>query len=152
MELGDYTLSVAYRDDWGSWEAGLEEFLALRASGATREEALEELRRLFDERRAYLEAAGKPLPVPGEAPEPMCATSARIDAQAAMARDFFRRVLALDYDEVFVSDATRLDEFGDALAIGARVREVYGVELGDERERPLWEVLEQIRGAAGRDR
>lgn len=149
MRLEDYTLSIVQNDEWGHWEAGLDEFFALRASGATPEEALEELRRLYVERTAYLEAAGKPLPVPGEPPEPMYATSARIDAQSAMARDFFRRVLGLDYDDVFVSDATRLDEFEDLPVIAERVRDVYGVELGDERERPLWEVLAQIRAAGG---
>ena len=145
MRFEEYTLRVRHREDWGSWEAELEEFFALKASGETEAEALAELRRLYRERVAYLEAAGKPLPVPGEAPEEMFSTSARIDAQSAMARDFFSRVLGLDYDEVFVSDATRLEEFGDHADLAARVRAAYGVDLGPELERPLWEVLAQIR-------
>ena len=149
MSFGDYTLLVRYRDDWGCWEAEVAEFFAMKASGATREEALAEVERLFRERVLYLEAAGKPLPVPGEDPEPMFSTSVRIDGQAAMARDFFSRVLDLDYDEVFVSDATRLSEFGDPAVILERAYGIYGVDarVADGLDdRPLWEVRTVIRG------
>ncbi|HWG84617.1 MAG TPA: hypothetical protein VNT60_03950 [Deinococcales bacterium] len=149
MNLGDYTVSLRYRDDWGCWEAEVSEFFAMKAAAGTREEALAELERLYRERVLYLEAAGKPLPVPGEDPEPMFSTSARIDAQAAMARDFFSRVLGLDYDEIFVSDATRLSEFGDPAVILERALGIYGVDARVPEgldERPLWEVLGVIRG------
>jgi predicted RNase H-like HicB family nuclease len=145
MKLEDYTLRVTRREDWDSWEAELLEFFALKAAGQTRDEAMQELERLFFERVAYLEAAGKPLPVPGEEPEMMFSTSAQIDAQAAMARDFFRRVLDVNYDDVFVSDATRLEEFGTLEDLRERVKRVYSVDIGPELERPLWMVLGQIR-------
>ena len=145
MKLEDYTLRVTHREDWDSWEAELLEFFALKAAGQTRDEAISELERLFLERVAYLEAAGKPLPVPGEEPEMMFSTSAQIDAQAAMARDFFKRVLSMDYDEVFVSDATKLEEFGSLEQLRDQIRSVYHVDIGPELERPLWMVLAQIR-------
>jgi predicted RNase H-like HicB family nuclease len=145
MRLEDYTLRITRREDWDSWEAELLEFFALKAAGQTREEAMQELERLFFERVAYMEAAGKPLPVPGEEPEMMFSTSAQIDAQAAMARDFFQRVLDMNYDDVFVSDATRLEEFGTFEPLRARIKSVYGVDIGPELERPLWMVLGQIR-------
>ena len=145
MKLEDYTLRVTRREDWDSWEAELLEFFALKAAGQTREEAMQELERLFFERVAYMEAAGKPLPVPGEEPEMMFSTSAQIDAQAAMARDFFQRVLGMNYDDVFVSDATRLEEFGTFEPLRASIKSVYGVDIGPELERPLWMVLGQIR-------
>jgi predicted RNase H-like HicB family nuclease len=145
MKLEDYTLRIAYHEDWNYWEASLAEFFALKASGSTETEALLELRRLFTERVAYLEAVGKPLPVPGEAPEELFSSTARIDAQAAIARDFFQKVLKLDYDEIFVSDATTLEEFGVIEAIRKRVFSVYGVDIGSTAERPLWVVLSEIR-------
>ena len=145
MKLDDYTLRMTRREDWDSWEAELLEFFALKAAGQTREEAMQELERLFFERVAYLEAAGKPLPVPGEEPEMMFSTSAQIDAQAGMARDFFKRVLDVNYDDVFVSDATRLEEFGSLEDLRERVKRVYSVDIGPELERPLWMVLGQIR-------
>lgn len=138
-------MRVTHREDWNSWEAELLEFYALKAAGQTRDEAVSELERLFLERVAYLEAAGKPLPVPGEEPETMFSTSAQIDAQAAMARDFFRRVLSMDYDNVFVSDATRLEEFGALDSLREKIKSVYDVDIGPELERPLWMVLGQIR-------
>jgi hypothetical protein len=58
-------------------------------------------------------------------------------------------VLGLDYDEVHVADATRLEEFGDAVAVREEVRRVYGVDLGPELELPLWEALERIRRGPG---
>jgi predicted RNase H-like HicB family nuclease len=145
VKLEDYTLRVTHRQDWDSWEAELLEFFALKAAGQTRDEAMQELERLFSERIAYLEAAGKPLPVPGEEPEMMFSTSAQIDAQAGMARDFFSRVLGISYDDVFVSDATRLEEFGALEDLRASVKTVYDVDIGPELERPLWMVLGQIR-------
>ncbi len=146
MKLEDYTLSVRYREDWNCFEASLSEFFALIASGETEREALTELKRLYLERVIYLEAIGKPLPIPGEAPEPMFATSARVDALSGTARDFFRRVLNLDYDEVFVSDATRLEEFGTLEVLREKIKLEYGVDIGTELEQPLWEVLGKIRG------
>ncbi len=145
MKLEDYTLRTAYVDDWNYWEASLEEFFALKASAPTEAEALNELRRLFAERAAYLEAVGKPLPVPGEAPEELFSSTARIDAQAAIARDFFQKVLQLDYDDIFVNDATTLEEFGVIEAIRKRAFSVYGVDIGSTAERPLWVVLSEIR-------
>jgi predicted RNase H-like HicB family nuclease len=146
VKLEDYTLVVNYREDWSCFEASLEEFFALKASGETKEEALTELERLYLERVIYLEAIGKPLPIPGEAPEPMFATSARVDALSGTARDFFKRVLNLDYDNVFVSDATRLEEFGRLEELRHKIKLEYSVDIGAELEQLLWEVLRKIRG------
>ncbi len=146
MKLEDYTLNLRYREDWNCFEASLSEFFALIASGQTEQEAITELKRLYLERVIYLEAIGKPLPIPGEAPEPMFATSARVDASSGTARDFFRRVLSLDYDDVFVSDATRLEEFGRLEVLRQKIKLEYGVDIGTELEQPLWEVLGKIRG------
>jgi hypothetical protein len=145
VKLEDYTLRVAFREDWGVWEAELQEFFALKAGADSEAEALAELRRLYTERVAYLEAVGKPLPVPGEAPEELFSSTARVDAEAALARDFFSRVLHLNYDEVFLNDATTLEEFGDLEVIRAAARTVYAVDIGDERERQVWRVLQLIR-------
>ncbi|MFN3265466.1 MAG: hypothetical protein ACK41E_01375 [Deinococcales bacterium] len=145
MTLADYTLRRSYNPDWNVWEAELLEFFALKASGASPEEATAELERLFLERRAYYAATGKPMPVPGEPCEEMFSSTARIDAQAALARDFFDKVLHLDYDEVFLHDATTLEEFGELDSIRNRVFTVYGVDISLEAERPVWAVLELIR-------
>jgi hypothetical protein len=145
VKLEDYTLRLSYREDWNVFEAELQEFFALKASADSEAEALSELRRLYAERVAYLEAVGKPLPVPGEAPEELFSSTLRVDAEAALARDFFSRVLQLNYDDVFLNDATTLEEFGDLETIRARVRALYAVDIGDERERPLWQVLHLIR-------
>jgi predicted RNase H-like HicB family nuclease len=146
VKLEDYTLVVRYREDWNCFEASLSEFFALIASGETEQEAITELERLYLERVIYLEAIGKPLPIPGEAPEPMFATSARVDALSGTARDFFRRVLNLNYDDMFVSDATRLEEFGTLEYLREKIKLEYGVDIGLDLEQPLWEVLGKIRG------
>ncbi len=148
MMLNDYTLKIAHRDDWNVWEASLLEFYALIATGQTQNEALQELQRLYDERLIYHAAVGKPLPIPGEAPEEMFSSTSRVDAQAALARDFFAKVLHLDYDNVFLNDATTLEEFGDVSAIRNRAFSVYGVDIGFEAERPLWSILELIRASS----
>ncbi len=148
MQLEDYTLKSSYRQDWNVWEAQLLEFYALIATGETASLALAELQRLFDERLIYHAAVGKPLPIPGEDGEEMFSSTNRIDAQAALARDFFQKVLHLDYDNVFLNDATTLEEFGDVSAIRNRAFSVYGVDIGFEAERPLWSILELIRASS----
>lgn len=145
MTLQDYTLRQTYNPDWNAWEAELLEFFALKASGQTQAEALTELERLFLERQAYYAATGKPMPIPGEPSEEMFSSTTRIDAQAALARDFFSKVLHLDYDNVFLHDATTLEEFGELGAMRNRAFTVYGVDITLEAERPVWAVLELIR-------
>ena len=148
MKLEEYTLTITHREDWGSVEAGLLEFYGLIASGESELEARTELARMYAERIAYLTAIGKPLPVPGEAPEELFSSTARVDAEAALARDFFTRVLFLNYDEVYLNDATQLEEFGEFNALRLKALAVYGVDIGDELERPLWQVLRVIRASS----
>lgn len=148
MKLEEYTLTITQREDWGSYEASLLEFYGLIASGQSELEARAELQRMYAERVAYLRAVGKPLPVPGEAPEELFSSTARVDAEAALARDFFTRVLLMDYDEVFLNDATQLEEFGDYDLLRLKALSVYSVDIGSELERPLWQVLKLIRASS----
>lgn len=148
MKLEEYTLKITHREDWGSYEASLLEFYGLIASGQSELEARAELGRMYAERVAYLTAIGKPLPVPGEAPEELFSSTARVDAEAALARDFFARVLFMDYDEVFLNDATQLEEFGEFVALRLKALAVYGVDIGDELERPLWQLFKIIRASS----
>jgi hypothetical protein len=145
MRLEEYTLKVIRREDWNVWEAQVLEFYALIATGETESEARVELQRLYAERLIYHAAIGKPLPIPGEIAEEMFSSTNRIDAQAALARDFFHKVLHLDYDNVFLNDASTLEEFGDLSAIRNRAFSIYDVDIGLEAERPLWTILELIR-------
>jgi hypothetical protein len=148
VKLEEYTLTITHREDWGSVEASLLEFYGLIASGQSELEARAELARMYAERVAYLSAIGKPLPVPGETPEELFSSTARVDAEAALARDFFTRVLFLDYDEVFLNDATQLEEFGDFDTLRLKTLAVYGVDIGDELERPLWQLFKVIRASS----
>ena len=148
MKLEEYTLTITHREDWGSVEASLLEFYGLIASGESELEALAELSRMYAERVAYLTAIGKPLPVPGEAPEELFSSTARVDAEAALARDFFTRVLFLNYDEVYLNDATQLEEFGDYDTLRLKTLAVYSVDIGDELERPLWQLFKVIRASS----
>lgn len=148
MKLEEYTLTITHREDWGSVEASLLEFYGLIASGESELEARAELARMYAERVAYLTAIGKPLPVPGEAPEELFSSTARVDAEAALARDFFTRVLFMNYDEVYLNDATMLEEFGDFDTLRLKILAVYGVDIGDELERPLWQIFKVVRSSS----
>jgi hypothetical protein len=148
VKLEEYTLTITHREDWGSYEASLLEFYGLIASGQSELEARAELARMYAERVAYLTALGKPLPVPGEAPEELFSSTARVDAEAALARDFFTRVLLMDYDEVYLNDATQLEEFGDFDTLRLKALAVYDVDIGAELERPLWEIFKVIRASS----
>ncbi|HEX2864818.1 MAG TPA: hypothetical protein VHN99_09645 [Deinococcales bacterium] len=142
----DYTLVVTERPEWDSFEAELLEFGGLKAGAPTREEALRDLRRLFEERLAYLRAAEVNPPEPGGRLEVAWPSTARVDGLSALARDLFTRVIGLDYDQVWISDESCLSDFGEEDACWPKLEVAYGLRREDLPPFPyIWQVLEAIR-------
>lgn len=145
FDFSAYTLIVTESPDWGSFAAKLAEFPTLKAGASTREEAVQELHRVFDERVAYFRAAGLGLHGPGEMSEIAWPSTARVDALAAVARDMFTRVIGVNYDEVYISDESCLTDFGDEEVFWPNLEAMYGVRQTDLAPFPyVWQVLEAI--------
>ena len=73
------------------------------------------------------------------------APTIRVDAHAEFLDDFIRRVLRMDPALTFVSDEVFLDEFPEPVGVYvARIREVYGVDIGALGDPLLATVLEAV--------
>jgi hypothetical protein len=113
--------------------------------GETKAEALQELGKMFATMKAERAKNRKQLPRPG-AHEPIeFASRERVDAHAALAEDFIRRVLNLDW--AWISDDSSLWDFhssDDNRELIAKINEVYGVDVSDIESAKLWQILDRI--------
>jgi hypothetical protein len=148
----DYTLDLGHTNVGRVPYAALREFFALVGTGATHDEAITELRRLFGDRVQTMRRAGEPLPTPGERPRAQFAPNDRIEALRPFVDEFWRNVLGTSYLSSYVSDESMLDAWehyaGGRGAVITRVLERYGVDISAFYNEPLPAVLARIRDAA----
>lgn len=110
-------------------------------TGDTKEQALGDLRRSFENRKS----SGQKLPRPGSHVQVEFSASHRIELYPQLKEDFIRRVLELPW--AFLSDESTLfdfheDETNDVLL--ERIRTVYGVDVSDIRSGNLAEIFQRI--------
>jgi hypothetical protein len=113
--------------------------------GNTRAEALQELGKMFANMKAERAKDRKQLPRPGAHVPIEFASRGRVDAHAALAEDFIRRVLNLDW--AWISDDSSLWDFhssGDNQELIAKINEVYGVDVSDIESAKIWQILDRI--------
>src|SRR5919204_5330404 len=89
------------------WSAQVLNWPAMQGHGDTMEEAVENLRKVLAERKAR----GQRLARPGTGLPIEFAPTYRIDEHPDLARDFFRRIVNLNYDECFISNESSLWDF-----------------------------------------
>jgi hypothetical protein len=113
--------------------------------GDTRAEALQELEKMFANMKAERAKDRKQLPRPGAHVPIEFASRERVDAHAALAEDFIRRVLNLDW--AWISDDSSLWDFhssDDNQELIAKINELYGVDVSDIESAKLWQILDRI--------
>jgi hypothetical protein len=153
--LEDYP--IRYREQSGNWVDGtplvpwiaqIDRWPQMQGHGNTREEALKNLCDSFSSFKSE-----RQLPRPGTAAPLVFASSRLIAAYDAIARDFFPKILGIDYDDCFVSDESSLHDFepvtsysGALIAIKAN----YGIEVPDAAKGNLVDIFELIRTSRGR--
>jgi hypothetical protein len=113
--------------------------------GRTRADALSELEKYYEMRKASRAQEGEPAPRPGTAVPLKFASQQRVHANDELMEDFIHRVLDLPW--AFISDESslwdfHLDESGEALI--AKIRDVYGVDVSDIASGNIAEILERI--------
>jgi hypothetical protein len=120
--------------------------------GATKADALAEVRKWYETRRAALLSEGKPMPRPGTNVPITFASQERVIVQDELLRDFIHRVLQLEW--AFITDESSLWNFvfdGDIDPLFARVREMYSVDVSDIVDGNIAEILERIAAARGNE-
>jgi hypothetical protein len=113
------------------------------------EEAVENLRKVLAERKAR----GQRLARPGTGLPIEFAPTYRIDEHPDLARDFFRRIVNLNYDECFISNESSLWDFhlGETNDhLNEKILLTYGVDVSDIESGNLAAIFERLvsRGAS----
>ena len=109
--------------------------------GNTRQEALEDLRLSFER----FKATKQPLPRPGTKVPIQFAANHRVDQHSALAKDFVKRVLEIDW--AWISDESSLYDFhGDESnkKLIDRIRDIYGVDVSEISSGNLADIFDRI--------
>ena len=123
------------------WTASVINWTAISGSGNTKQEAIEELRLSFER----FKATKQPLPRPGTKVPIQFAAKDRVDQHSALAKDFVKRVLEIDW--AWISDESSLDDFHDDESnkrLVDRVRDIYGVDVSDIPNGNLADIFDKI--------
>jgi len=123
------------------WVASVINWPAMSGYGNTKLEALQELRRKFDE----FKATKKKLPQPGTKVAIEFAERSRIDEHPELAKDFVQRVLEIEW--AWISDESSLwdfhsDEANDKL--NDKIRRIYGVDVSGISSGNLADIFDRI--------
>jgi hypothetical protein len=134
-----------------AYGAGLVNWSGLVGHGETIENAILALEKNFDTFRS----GGGKLPRPGSHVPLQFANSENLNCYEDIARDFFPRILGLNFDDGFFSDIT---ELGDFVSLDPPeedfkqrtidlIQATYAVDVTDLYDKPLWMVLERIKSS-----
>jgi hypothetical protein len=123
------------------WTASVINWPSMSGNGNTRNEALETLRKNFDQ----FKIDRKELPRPGTKVPIVFATSNRVSRHSELAKDFFQRVLEIDW--AWISDESSLWDFhgnetNDKFA--KKIHRIYGVDISDIPSGNLADIFDRI--------
>lgn len=123
------------------WTASVINWPSISGYGNTRNEALDVLRKNFDR----FKARNSKLPRPGTKVPIEFAASRRVGQHSELAKDFFKRVLEVDW--AWISDESSLwdfhgDETNDELV--GKIHRIYGVDVSDISDGNLADIFDRI--------
>jgi hypothetical protein len=127
------------------YSASIVNWWTVTGLGDTEQEAFLNLDKSFARAKAERARTKKPLPRPGTRVPIEFASQDRVTAHAALAEDFTRRVLNVDW--AWLSDESSLWDFhhaGTNEELIEKIKQVYGVDVSDVELARLSEILERI--------
>ena len=132
--------SLAARLKPVSWSACIVNWPGPTGAGGSKSEALADLRKNFDEFKL-----NNRLPRPGTRVRVQFASTNRVDGHLALAKDFLKRILDLDW--AWISDESCLSDFHTQETDGfliEKIRAVYAVDVSDISNGNLAEIFDRI--------
>jgi hypothetical protein len=131
------------------WSAQVINWPVMQGHGDTAGEAIADLRKRLMERKAQ----GKDLARPGTGLPIEFAPTYRIEEHPDLARDFFRRIVNLNYEECFISNESSLWDFhGEETNdhLNEKILLTYGVDVSDIESGNLADIFARLvsRGAS----
>lgn len=124
-----------------TWAACVINWPGMLRGGNTKLEALEQLRKDFDQ----FKATKRKLPRPGTKVPIEFASRHRLDQHPEVERDFVRRVLEIEW--AWISDESSLWDFhGDKTndRLNDKIRQIYGVDVSDISDGNLADIFDRI--------
>jgi hypothetical protein len=149
--IDDYPIRTSFQHDSESsqasrlklipWTANVINWPAMSGCGNTKKEALETLRKKFDQ----FKANRNELPRPGAKVPIEFAVSNRVSLHPELAKDFFQRILEIDW--AWISDKSSLwgfhgDDTNDKFV--EKIRRIYGVDVSDIATGNLADIFDRI--------
>ena len=153
-QVSDYPIRFRYQEldpsDYSSgrletipWVSQIINWWQMSGYGLTKEEAYADLKRRLDE----FKQRGEPLPRPGTGLPLEFASNVEVSAYEDIARDFFDKVLDMDYRECWISDESSLWDFHGEESnehLNQRIQNMYGVDVTDIENGNLVRIFERI--------
>ena len=128
-----------------------EEFFSLIATGTTEDEAIWNLRPVFEQRVRWMKERGEPIPSPGSGrARARFAPNDQIEALRPFVDEFWSEILGTAYATSFVSNESRLSTWAERYLPGGRaeliqkVKDRYGVDISAYYDEPIPVVLRRI--------
>ena len=125
------------------WSAQIINWWQMDGHGDTKEAALADLAAKFQVRKDK----GEPLPRPGTGLPLEFAPTEKVSLHWAIAEDFFRRILEMNYEECWISDESSLWDFHGEESnehLHQKVWESYRVNISDIEDGNLVRIFERI--------
>ncbi|HSC45678.1 MAG TPA: hypothetical protein VLC94_07590 [Candidatus Acidoferrum sp.] len=113
----------------------------MAGGGETAQEALEDLRNMFNQ----FKAANRDLPRPGVKVPVKFAERIRVERHAELAKDFVQRVLGVQW--AWISDESSLGDFHEEETnddLVQKIRTTYGVDVSDISNGNLADIFDRI--------
>ena len=149
----DYRIHTGYTNAGHVLYASIREFFSLIATGETRDEAIWNLRPVFEERVRQMKETGEPIPLPGNGrAKPRFAPNDQIEALRPFIDEFWAEILGTSYARSFVSNESRLSSWdrylpGRRTELIEKVKAKYGVDISTCYDEPIPVVLRRIQSA-----
>jgi len=131
--------------------ACIDEFSSLIATGTTEDEAIWNLRPVFEQRVRWMKERGEPIPLPGSGrARARFAPNDQIESLRPFVDEFWSEILGTSYGTSFVSNESRLSMWAERYLPGGRaeliqkVRAKYGVDISAYYDEPIPVVLRRI--------
>jgi hypothetical protein len=131
--------------------AAIEEFFNLIATGTTRDEAIWNLRPVFEQRVKMMKEQGEPIPLPGSGRgRARFAPNGQIESLRPFVDEFWLEILGTSYTTSFISNESRLSTWAGHYLSGGRteliqkVKARYGVDISPYYDEPIPVVLRRI--------
>jgi len=141
-DKGKIEFEMSERFKFLPWSAQIINWPQMQGHGDTKIEAYKDLVKTFRERKDRKEI----FPRPGKGLPIEFSTTERINKYSELGRDFLRKILDIDYDNVFISDESSLWDFvlEETLDVEfEKIKIVYGVDVSDTNGN-LLEIFSRI--------